>query len=169
MIEHVRQILTGQFEAALCMLHATVKQASSEHWEAPVANLSLRQVAYHTLFFTDYYLSPSEDAFVLRELHQRGGDERQPVVSPGLPQDETQAYLALCRQKALATFAAETEQSLQGPSGFARKQFSRGELHLYNLRHIQHHAGQLSAALRRLDPALHSRDALPWVGSGWRD
>lgn len=27
---------------------------------------------------------------------------------------------------------------------------ARGELHLYNLRHVQHHTGQLSAYLRRI-------------------
>jgi hypothetical protein len=68
----------------------------------------------------------------------------------------------------LVALAAETRQSLEGSSGFSRRQFSRGELHLYNLRHVQHHSGQLSAALRRLNLALQSPQALPWIGSGWR-
>ena len=57
---------------------------------------------------------------------------------------------------------AETEGSLGGPSGFARRAFSRLEMHLYNLRHIQHHTGQLSAFLRRA--GVDTR----WVGAGRR-
>jgi uncharacterized damage-inducible protein DinB len=68
----------------------------------------------------------------------------------------------------LETIAAETLQSLQAPSGFEWIKFSRGELHLYNIRHLQHHAGQLSACLRRLNPSLRDRNSLPWIGSGWR-
>jgi uncharacterized damage-inducible protein DinB len=45
---------------------------------------------------------------------------------------------------------------------------SRGELHIYNIRHVQHHAGQMSAYLRRVDGALADPKALPWVGTGWR-
>ena len=45
--------------------------------------------------------------------------------------------------------------------------FSRLELHLYNLRHIQHHTGQLSAYLRRVVPELAEPKKLRCVRSGW--
>jgi hypothetical protein len=168
MLDHYRQILTGQFEAALCMLHHCIAQCPPEHWDGQLASLTFRQIAYHTLFFVDLYLSPGEDAFELRDLHRRGGDEREPVVSPGLSQSETRSYLTLCREKMLATLAAETLESFAGPSGFPQRTFSRGELHLYNIRHVQHHAGQLSTYLRRVDERFRDRLALPWIGSGWR-
>lgn len=168
MTDYLRHVLTGQFEAALCMLNECIERCPPEHWEGRVANLSFRQIAYHTLFFTDLYLSPSEAAFELRELHLSGGDEREPLASPGLPQDETLKYLAICREKMLAVIAAESPESLQGPSGFTYRQFSRGELYLYNIRHVQHHTGQLSAYLRRVDEPSRDRHALPWIGTGWR-
>jgi hypothetical protein len=164
MIDYVRTILTGQFEAALCMLHDCVRKCPAERWEDKIANLSFRQVAYHTLFFADYYLSPSETAFSLRELHGRGGDERRDGVCTGLSQAETLEYAAICREKAIDALAAETEASLRAEAAFARRTFSRGELHVYNLRHIQHHTGQLSAFLHK-----NVADADPrWIGSGWR-
>ncbi|HLN28146.1 MAG TPA: DinB family protein [Gemmataceae bacterium] len=168
MVEYVKQILTGQFEAALCMLNKCVEMCPQEHWEAKIANNTFRQVAYHTLFFVDAYLSPSEEAFELRDLHCRGGDERLPASSPGLSKDETLAYLAICRQKMLERLAFETAESLQGPSRFPRRPASRGELHIYNIRHVQHHTGQLSAYLRRLGEAFRDFKVLPWVGTGWR-
>jgi hypothetical protein len=142
MIEYVRTILTGQFEAALCMLNDCVRKCPPEHWQGRIANQTFGQVAYHTLFFVDLYLSPGEDEFQPRAFHQRGGDERSSTaVCPGLSQDETLAYLAICRQKALDTLAAETPESLQRPSGFSWLPISRGELHLCNIRHVQHHTG----------------------------
>jgi len=162
MIEYVKTTLTGQFEASLCMLNGCVKACPQEHWEGKIAKATFRQVAYHTLFYVDVYLSTDEAAFSLRDLHQRGGDERRPVISIGLNKDETLKYLKICRQKMLDTLAAETAESLQGRSGFSRVPISRGKLHVYNLRHVQHHTGQLSAYLRK------KRIAAPWVKTGWQ-
>lgn len=168
MIEYTKRILKGQFEAALCMLNQCVVACPPEHWECRIANATFRWVAYHTLFFIDLYLSPTEHQFTLRDLHHRGGDERGPDLNPGLSQQETVAYLSLCRQKMLDTLAAETRESLEGDSGFSYRRISRGELHIYNIRHVQHHTGQLSAYLRRIDKSLDEHDALRWIGSGWR-
>ncbi len=165
MIEAVKQMIIGQFEAALAMLSHCVAACPAEHWEGRIANNTFRQVAYHALFFADYYLSPKEDAFQLRELHLQGGDEREPVVSPGLSKDETIQYVATCRQKAIDIVSSETSETLIGPSGFSFRRISRLEMHVYNIRHLQHHVGQLSAYLRRVDPAM-SDQALPWIGAG---
>ena len=167
MIEYVRQILSSQFEASLSMVHQCVKACRPEHWEGKIANDTFRQVAYHTLFCTDMYLSISEDKFQPRDFHRIGGDERAPTISPGLSQEETLAYAILCRQKVGESLAIESIESLKGPSGFSWRQISRGELHIYNIRHIQHHAGQFSAYLRRVDGALRDPKALPWNGWGW--
>ena len=116
----------------------------------------------------DYYLSTGEESFSLRDLHLVGGDEREPVNSPGLAQAATLEYVPICLEKIRTTIASETETTLQQPSGFSWLPFTRGELHLYNLRHVQHHTGQLSAQLRRLDPNCASREMLRWVRTGWR-
>jgi DinB superfamily len=165
MIEFVKTILFGQFEAALCMLNDCVRKCPPDHWEGRIGIDSFRQVAYHTAFYVDYYLSPSEKSFQLRECHGSGGDERVSTTAcSGLSRDETLSYLAICREKLVETLAAETLESLQGPSGFSRLPFTRGELHVYNLRHVQHHTGQLSAYLRRI---VEDGERW-WVATGWR-
>jgi hypothetical protein len=165
MIEYINTILGGQFEASLCMLNECIQKCPQEHWGGKIANDTFRQIAYHTLFFVDLYLSPGEVAFHLRDCHHRGGDERTSTdPSIGLSKDETLAYMALCRQKAVETITSETQESLQSESGFSWLPFSRGELHLYNLRHVQHHTGQLSAYLRRIVVDGERW----WVKTGWR-
>jgi hypothetical protein len=56
--------------------------------------------------------------------------------------------------------AKETARSLAGESGFPWIPFPRLELHIYNIRHIQHHAGQLGAFLRR-----NKVKGVGWVGT----
>lgn len=150
MIDIYKQCTLGQFEAALAMLKQCIEHCPDDLWESTVAQLTVRQLAYHTLFFEDPYLTPHEDAFALRELHRTGGDERRPVSSPGLDQQATLDYLTTCLEKIRETLALEDEETLRGPSGFSWCHFSRAELHLYNVRHVQHHTGQLSSHLRRL-------------------
>lgn len=169
MIEYTKHILTSQFEAALAMLKQCIEACPEEHWESRVANGTVRWIAYHTLFFLDLYLSPSEQEFELRELNLRGGDERGSVACLGLTKQEILEYVDICRQKISEAIDTETEQSMQGPSGIPWYSISRGELHLVNIRHVQHHAAQLSAFLRRVVPSIQEdKRALPWVRSGWR-
>src|SRR5438105_8195979 len=113
MIDYLKTILTAQFEASLCMLSECIQRCPQEHWEGKIANDTFRQVAYHTLFFVDLYLSPNENAFELRDLNHRGGDERGPALSPGLSNQDTLSYVAICRQKMIQTIAAETSESMQ--------------------------------------------------------
>src|SRR6476620_12018959 len=93
MLDFFKQSLANQYEAALCMMNRCVSACPPEHWESKIAQGTFRWVAYHTLFFTDLYLSPSHESFELRELHHRGGDERKPFPAPGLSKEDTLAYV----------------------------------------------------------------------------
>src|SRR5688500_7446844 len=99
MSHYLSAILSSQFEAALCMMHHCIKTCPPGLWHSKIANATFRQVAYHTLFFVDLYLSKDADAFRLRPLHRIGGDERGPTVSRGLSKSQTLDYLKICRQK----------------------------------------------------------------------
>ena len=73
-----------------------------------------------------------------------------------------QSYVQHCRKKAAEVMASETAESLSATCGFERQAFTRAELYVYTLRHIQHHAAQL---LLRLRTDAHTD--IPWIGSGW--
>ena len=168
MIEYVKKMLIGEFEAALCMLNQCIEACPEEHWDDKIGNASFRWVAYHALFFLDLYLSPSEHDFQRKDFHLRGGDEREDRLSEGLSKRDTLAYVLVCRQKILESIAAETAESLQGGSGFSWYRITRGEFHVNNIRHVQHHTGQLSTHLRRIGVAEANNKSLPWCRSGWR-
>jgi hypothetical protein len=169
MLELFKKILTNQFEASLCMLNDCIEKCPPQSWCGIIGKYAFWHVAYHTLCFADLYLSPGEATFQMREIHPTGWNEfDEEYPSRRFEKPELSQYVALCRQVALESIGAETKESLEGPTGFHRLTFARAELHLYNIRHIQHHTGQLSSYLRRLDESLQDPAAVRWVGSGWR-
>lgn len=156
MTDLLRRAIASQFIAALDMFDDCLRKCPPEHWDTPVARYPFWHVAYHTLCYVDLYLTPGgEAAYTPRpEFHPRGWAEfEEEYPSRRFAPSEIAAYSDVCRRKIDDTLAAETGASLAGPSGYSRLSFSRAELHLYNLRHLQHHTGQLSALLRRVAAA----------------
>jgi hypothetical protein len=171
MLAVFKELATHQFEAAYCTLGLCMDRCPPSSWNARVANYLFCQVAFHTLFFADYYLGENEEAFRRQSFHRDHaaffGDYEE--FADRAPQSlyekaDLKTYLDFCRRKAREAIAVETAESLQAQAGFARRTFSRAELHIYNIRHIQHHAAQLGLRLR-----LDANIDIPWVGSGWRE
>ncbi|MCA9014362.1 MAG: DinB family protein [Planctomycetaceae bacterium] len=163
MIDYIKTSIIGQFEAALSMLNECIQNCPPDRWENRIANMEFGHVVYHTLCYVDLYLSPGNDSFQLREFHNELDENWfKPKADHPITQTLAADYLQICLHKMRETIAAETEESLQEPAGFYwLSQLTRGELHIYNLRHVQHHAGQLSAHLRRINVDIK------WISTGW--
>ena len=170
MIETYKSMIANQYEAVYCMLSACIERCPDAGWDGPVASLKFCQVVFHTLFFSDVYLGVDLASLREQAFHQdhaatfAGYEEledkpQEAVYSKAF----VRAYLAHCRAKAREVVAAETEASLNRSPGFDWLKFSRAEVHVYNIRHIHHHAAQLSLRLR-----LDYGADIPWVGSAWR-
>jgi hypothetical protein len=170
MLDTFRPMILNQFEAALATLNACIDRCPDAAWDERVGNLRFCQVAFHTLFYADYYVGQNEDSFRAQAFHRdnerffAGYEEFEDRPPQALYDRATvKKYMEHCRAKLKAALAAETDQTLSAPAGFARRTFSRAELYVYTLRHIQHHAAQLSLRLR-----LDMKADIPWIGSGWR-
>ena len=168
MTEYLKSILISQFEASLSMMKLRVKACREEFWEGKVANETFRQSAYHALFYLDLCLTEHEDIFELSNLNKLGGDDREAGPCRGLSKQQTLEYIEFCHTKILSSVGKETSESLQGDSGFSWRKHSRGELHINNIRHFQHHVGQLSTYLRRVSDENNLSLELLWVGMGWK-
>jgi hypothetical protein len=171
MTDEFKLLIGNQFEAAFCTLGACVDRCPEANWCRPVGNLKFCQVAFHTLLFADVYLGKDERSVRDQPFHRQHAavfadyeelEDRVPQAVYDKP--FIRAYLGHCRAKARQAIAAETEQSLVHRPGFEGREFSRAELHVYSIRHIQHHAAQLSLRLR-IDAGIE----IPWIGSGWRE
>ncbi len=162
----INQVLLGQYEAALSMLRDSIASCPAEHWETKVANDPARFVAFHTLYWADIYLSRNMDAFDSHEfvMEGRGQPFTEGQMPPGLPQPRAIEYADFCISKARTVLTGESQADLAGDNGFGRP-FSRAEMHVYNIRHIQHHTGALSAHIRRLVPEF-PEEGMDWIDSG---
>ena len=140
-----------QFGAALEMLGNAVRAFPAELWGARGGRgPEFWYVVYHTLFFTDLTLSGSVEGFAppapftLDELDPAG-------VMPGrvYAKEELLDYLRHCREKGRATVRGLTAERASALCVFRRFEMSFAELLLYNMRHVQHHTGQLNLMLRQ--------------------
>ncbi|MCC6680222.1 MAG: DinB family protein [Phycisphaeraceae bacterium] len=169
MLEIYRQAIADQFGASLIMLADAMRQCPDELWTETVGRFPFWHIAYHTLFYTDLYLSLSEDAFIVPPFHHAGyqcfGRTPWPpheVVVADQPYDRTTllAYADQIAAKLAPMLRNETPTKLAEPCGFPWLKLSRAELYTYNLRHVQHHVGQLSALLVR-----HTGRGVTWCAS----
>jgi uncharacterized damage-inducible protein DinB len=171
MLGMIKDLLTNQFEAGFCTLNACIDQCPEEHWDLQIGRYPLSQVMFHTLFFVDYYLGSNEDALREQPFHRENAEffADYEQMLPRVPEtvysrESLKKYLQHCRTKATETIAAETADLLRGPCGFPPRPFTRAELHVYNFRHIFHHAAQITMRLR-----VETGVDIPWVGSGWKE
>lgn len=171
MLGTFKEVLTNQYGAALCTLDSCIERCPDAAWKAKIVNYEFSQVVFHTLIYTDYYLGDGDETFYKQPFHVGnpgcfGGyeefEDRIPVTLYDRP--FLRSYVAFCRAKYPAVIAAETAESLAGPSPFSWLPFSRAETHVHNIRHIQSHAAQLILRLRR-----DFGQDMPWFKSGWPD
>ena len=173
MLDTVKELLAHQYEASLSMLHLAVDRCPDASWNEGVAKWKFCQAAFHVVFFADVYLQAGDDVDALKRQpfhveHEADFRDYEELEDhpPVLLYEKAflRSYLQHVRRKARETIASESAEVLAGPSGFRRRQCSRAELHVYNIRHIQHHAAQLSLRLR-LDAGVD----VPWVGHTWNE
>ncbi len=167
MLETFKTLIAHQFEAALCTLNACVDRCADTAWNSRVANYKFCQVVFHTLFYTDLYLGQDEESLPRQSFHLNNGpffgdyeefEDRAPVRL--YDKASIRIYLEHWRNKASAVIAAETAATLSARSGFKSRDFSRAELHVQNIRHIQHHTAQIEPTVETRHERGHS---LGWI------
>jgi hypothetical protein len=161
----VKAALLGQYRAALATLEQCIAMCDESTWAAPHPDTAVNQVVFHTLFFADLYLGFGESGFRDQSFHRDNPElfqdyEEVEDRAPRnfYPREGCSAYLEHCRAKAAANLHGETAEVLSGDCGFPYRNLSRIELHIYNTRHIQHHAAQLG-----LRNQLNGGSPLRWV------
>jgi hypothetical protein len=140
----------SQFGAAIDMLERAIIACPGGSWSDRSRQPEFWYVAYHALFWLDYYLAGSPEGFAppapftLDELDPAGLIPERPYT-----QEELLAYLGHGRAKCRRVICDLTDERAGQPCGFTWLGLTVGELHLYNLRHVQHHAAQLNLLLRQ--------------------
>jgi hypothetical protein len=158
-----RTSLWKQYGAAIDMLDNAVVACPDALWrlrlwsepppeEFPPRFAEFWYVSFHTLVWLDLYLSgiPEEEFAPPAPFAQGMLDSANAMPERPYTREELRAYLASLRRKCHATIEMMTDEQARRPVEYP---WSRGqaisylELQLYNMRHIQGHAAELSLFL----------------------
>lgn len=148
-------ILWRQFGAAIDMLDNALSTCPEALWQVRIHNEPLQQpqfaefwyVAYHALFWLDFYLADSADTFAPPDPFTLS------ELEAGLPPKrvytkiELQTYLAYGRNKCRRKLETLTNLSIPQRCRSDWPDMSVAELLIYNMRHVQEHAAQLNLFL----------------------
>ena len=145
-----RSILWDQFGASIDMLENAIRSCPDRLWGDRTRQPEFWYLAYHTLFFLDFYLADAAEGFAppapftLSELDFAG-------VLPDrvYSKDELLAFLQHGRSKARDRIGTLTPESSVQRCNYGWFEPTRLESLLYNMRHVQHHAAQLNLLLRQ--------------------
>ena len=151
----IRSVLKSQYHASLAMLRDAIAHCPPEEWLSAGRKNASWQLAYHTLFFAHLYLQRDEASFRLWEKHHGGGDgtEGEPYT-----QAEALEYCEFC--DGMVDNAVEALDLDRTECGFSWYRMSKLEHQFVNIRHIQHHGGQL------IDRVRAAADVgIPWVAA----
>lgn len=174
-----RTILWKQFGAAIDMLDNALVACPDSLWRehvwpdlsAPSQRTEFWYVAYHALVWLDLYLAgvPEEEFAPPAPFVQGEIDSDEELPDQPYTREQLRGYLASLRQKCRATIAEMTDERARRPVEY---HWSEGqpvsflELQLYNMRHIQGHAAELSLLLGR--HGVHG-DEVDWAARARED
>jgi len=159
MNDEMKRLIWGQFGAAIDTLENVIRTCPNDSWFDQSRYHWIWQMAHHTVFWLDYYLTEDTDSFKppepfgLEELDPAGA-----IPEHTYSKDEILAYLDHGRRKCRGTIEDMTQERAGKQCGFRNADITQGELLLYNLRHVQHHAAQINLLLR-----LHTGSPAGWV------
>jgi DinB family protein len=163
----IKGVVQSQYLAALAMMREAVTLCPERLWHTPEVKNQFWHIAYHALFYTDLYLHRSESDFAAwpkhrDEYHSLGplpwAPDRLPKIGEPYSREDILEYLDYCRDQVIAKVA---DLDLAGSSGFHWLPFGKLELQFYNIRHLQHHVGELAERL-----GTQASVDIAWVGTG---
>lgn len=158
----LRAALKSQYHAAIAMLRQAIERCPPEAWTDKSGHpAAYWHIAYHAIFFTDFYLHPDHESFTPQDFHREGIQG----FAPHGPEDLGEPYTQQQLLDYLDRVDADVDARIDGmaldatESGFPWYAMPKLEHQLVNIRHIQHHAAQLADRLR-----LAADTGIDWVG-----
>lgn len=152
------EMLWHQFGATIDMLDKALHEYPDELWEVQLWEDQPDQwvaagfskfwyLGYHALFWLDLYLTGAEEGFAPPEPFDLVEMKAHEALPRTYTRQELLGYLDDCRRKCQEIVSALSTEQAYRICRFAWGELPFAELQLYNLRHVQEHAAQLSMFL----------------------
>jgi hypothetical protein len=153
--------------AAFEMLSNAIKNADDDVWDNTDDERRFWNIAYHTVFFCDIYLSDFDsEVDNVEEQYSvpaylkawKSAYNFDKVHEPAMPKEVLQRFLEETRGKLRSRFADGTVKAQIEERATSWLKMSKGTVLLYNMRHIMQHVGHLNDILRK-----HDHPASEWL------
>lgn len=158
----VLNAINEQYGAAIAMMKKNIKSCPKEVWDDRASGPPFWQVAYHVMWYLDWYLSDSKEA--RESFKSKFGEELSQDLNkaPEIALTQTQLldYLSDIKEKAKIRFENITTDELLQPSIFEWHGNSVLSSLIYNLRNLILHIGALNLRLHSKGVKLEN-----WVSS----
>lgn len=152
----ITDILASQYQASLGMLRQALEKVPEEQWNIEEYSNPNWQIAYHILWGVKFYLGASPESYVpfenaLEGAESLGGNHDWENPEEGIKiegfhtKEELLSFIGDIARNLLFSIEA---LPLNDNSGFEWYPYSRLELHINNIRHIQHHTAQIIERLK---------------------
>ncbi|MGA2324895.1 MAG: DinB family protein [Bryobacteraceae bacterium] len=151
---NILRSVARQYRASLAMLGQAIELCPESLWIAAEYPNKFWHIAYHAVFYTHLYLQPTEADFRPWAKHKQDCQYLGPrpwaaqetrKIETRYTKAEVLEYHEICCAEVEARAPA---LDLGAASGFHWLPFNKMELQFYNIRHVQHHTGQLADRLR---------------------
>ena len=169
MIDNIKNELWRQFGASLDMFENALEKCPGHLWnynystgkdtsdakDIEEIRSTFWYIAFHTLFFTDYYMDMDPDNFKMPDNFGISEEEIDEVMPRKIhSKAELLEYTSHCRRKLRALLADMVEAKASFRWKNPWKDYSMLEITMYNMRHVMHHTGQLNMILGKVDHDL---------------
>ncbi|TDX13409.1 DinB family protein [Flavobacterium sp. S87F.05.LMB.W.Kidney.N] len=145
-MEELKAILWRQFGAVIDMLESSIMVCPESFWDKK----DFWYNAYHTIFWLDYYSSAEPDKFFPPEPFSLSEFDPKGILPERVySKEELLGYLEYSRKKVFFLIDGLNEKTSKERFINKKKNYSRVEMIIYNMRHVQHHVGQLNLLLRQ--------------------
>ena len=148
-------ICKNEYYALIEMLYKAINLCSEELWDERTETPPFWQLAYHAIYYLDFYLGESPKKHEQRFDVKENLDERMERI---LTKKQLKDYLIAIKKKCNRVLESLSAEKLEGKNSYYWTGPTLAHRLIYNIRHTQHHIGQLNLKLRQ-----NGDDAVKWV------
>ena len=145
-----KEYVRSQFGASIDMLRNAINACPDELWGDTGKQKQYWYLAYHTLFWLDFYLTENPKSYIpFKDIGLTEHDPEGIYPERVFTKEELLEYLEHGRRKCKDVISELTEEGADRTYIFGSINYSFLEMILYNMRHVQHHTAQMNLILRQ--------------------
>lgn len=143
-------VLQRHFDPTIEMLRQALEACPDDLWDARDTGAPLWQLAYHVLLGIDYWFRESSEGFAFPPFHTREAMlESGEVPDQALTRAQIEGYLEQVYARSHALLDRLTPKGLLREAAFPGGSWTVADRLLVQIRHVQHHVGQMNHLLKQ--------------------